>query len=283
MHAGTITSLRNSGANCAERRDYAVLAGPGRTEASLGAWNEAALPTVHAAIEPTTWTERLCRMREAHRVSSRREARRSSRSLLSFFQRHQERGEKKKRKRKRKGRLDDIFRISIRETFPYFDEVWKRSGKSFFTISIPNVELDPRVPLHSCFFLSFFFFFLVFKTGRVLVHFKKRRIRTREGFDTTWKSMEDKRWQRIKKPPSFSPFSPSEGDRTVWLLFVVRCALIAVIRHYFFWYWSSHRTVSLLPCRSSFENRVLLVGEPRRWRKSHFAEITHASLSCTPW
>lgn len=84
VHAGTITSLRNSGANCAERRDYAVFAGPGRTEASLGTRNQAAA-TIDAAIKSSTWTEHLCRMREAHRVSSRRGAS-SPRSLLYFFQ-----------------------------------------------------------------------------------------------------------------------------------------------------------------------------------------------------
>ncbi|KAF3427769.1 hypothetical protein E2986_11123 [Frieseomelitta varia] len=67
VHAGTITSLRNSGANCAERRDYAVFTGSGRTEASLGTGNQAAA-TVHAAVKPSTWTEHLCRMREAHRA-----------------------------------------------------------------------------------------------------------------------------------------------------------------------------------------------------------------------
>lgn len=69
LHAETITCLRNSGANCYERRDNAIVACLGGTEASVGAGNENAT-SVDAAIEPSTRTEHLCRVREAHRVSS---------------------------------------------------------------------------------------------------------------------------------------------------------------------------------------------------------------------
>lgn len=67
LHAHTITCLRNSGAKYRERRDNAVLARLGRTEASPGTGNEAA--TVDAADKLATRTEHLCRVREAHRVS----------------------------------------------------------------------------------------------------------------------------------------------------------------------------------------------------------------------
>jgi len=70
LHADTITCLRNSGAKCRERRNNAILARPGRTEARSGAGNEAT-DTIDAANESTTRTEHLCRMRKAHRVSLR--------------------------------------------------------------------------------------------------------------------------------------------------------------------------------------------------------------------
>lgn len=73
-HADTITCLRNSGAQRSERRDNALLARPGRTEAGPGAGDQAAA-VVDAANEPSTRTEHLCRVREAHRVSSRRATR----------------------------------------------------------------------------------------------------------------------------------------------------------------------------------------------------------------
>lgn len=70
MRAETITCLRNSGAECRERRDNAILARPDRTKVGPGTGDETATD-VHAAIEPTTWTEHLCRVREAHCVSLR--------------------------------------------------------------------------------------------------------------------------------------------------------------------------------------------------------------------
>lgn len=70
LHVDTITCLRNSGAKYRERRDNAILARPGRTEARSGTGNEAA-DTIDAANKLTTRTEHLCRVRKAHRVSLR--------------------------------------------------------------------------------------------------------------------------------------------------------------------------------------------------------------------
>lgn len=84
LHADTITCLRNSGAQCSKRRDNAVLASLDRTEAGPGAGNEAAV-IVDAANEPSTRTKHLCRVREAHRVSSRRAA--GQIPIASYFQR----------------------------------------------------------------------------------------------------------------------------------------------------------------------------------------------------
>lgn len=84
LHADTITCLRNSGAKYRERRDNAILARPGRTEARPGAGNEAA-DAVDAANELTARTEHLCRVRKAHRVSLRDSRRVLAR--LFYFQR----------------------------------------------------------------------------------------------------------------------------------------------------------------------------------------------------
>ena len=129
VHAGTITSLRNSGANCAERRDYAVLTGPDRTEASLGTGNQAAA-TVHAAVEPSTWTEHLCRMREAHRVSWRRGA--PSLSVVTFFL-----PERRPRERERKIGPVNLSSRSDHETifFRRFREIWRALTFRFLTSS----------------------------------------------------------------------------------------------------------------------------------------------------
>lgn len=70
LHADTITCLRNSGAKYRERRDNAILARLGRTEARPGTGNKAA-DAIDAANELTTRTEHLCRVRKAHRVSLR--------------------------------------------------------------------------------------------------------------------------------------------------------------------------------------------------------------------
>lgn len=63
----SITYLRNSGTKHRQWRDNAVLARPGKTAAGPSTGNEAA--ALDATNEPTTRTEHLCRVREAHRVS----------------------------------------------------------------------------------------------------------------------------------------------------------------------------------------------------------------------
>lgn len=70
LHADTITCLRNSGAKYRERRDNAIFASPGRTEARPSTGNKAA-DAIDAANELATRTEHLCRVRKAHRVSLR--------------------------------------------------------------------------------------------------------------------------------------------------------------------------------------------------------------------
>lgn len=104
LHADTITCLRNSGAKYRQRRDNAILARPGRTEARPGAGNEAA-DAIDAANELTTRTEHLCRVRKAHRVSLR-----DSRRVSFIFQRL-ETGEKSCRQ----------LRLHSTTTFPTCD------------------------------------------------------------------------------------------------------------------------------------------------------------------